>query len=300
MLGNFEIRRPDLNRSAKALSFSDYSAITDIFLCVPAFQFNSLVDFESESVWLAAIASEYVFPIHNIIDVQNNSEDIVLAESKFNFRHVVRPGKYRFSFSVNVDIDYFIRLKNYEGQNLKAYFSDVNGNLFGVKSGNTVRPFDLDSIIVKKIGFGEPGQPSLTNILIDFHNPLQIESGYIVKPMFESSDLINIECSLVTELLNSDEISTLQLTVLDPCLNGITGLLLSNFQIFDEINGPLTLGAFNEVGNGVYTLTISVGIYKGLTKMISTLYHAKDYYDFAEVVVIPQYNPTQYNSTQYK
>jgi len=296
MLGNFEIKRPDLNRLDKVLSFSDYSAITDIFLCVPGFQFNSLIDFETESVWLAAMANEYIFPIHNIIDIQNNSEDVVLTESRFNFRHVIKPGKYRFTFSVNVDIDYFIRLKKYEDQNLKAYFADINGNLFGVQAGNTVKPFDLDSIIVKKIGIGDPGQPSLTNILIDFHNPVQIESGYIIKPAFESSYLTNVECSLILEDLGSNHI---RMTVINPCLEGVTGLVDNDFALTDNVSGLITLSAFSEVGLGVYTATVNKTLYLGLIKIISNFYHAKEYYDFGGIITIPQYNPSQYNNTQY-
>jgi hypothetical protein len=297
MLGNFEIKRPDLNRTAKALTFADYSSITDLFLCVPAFQFNTLADFTNESVWLATIANEYVFPIHKIIDVQNQSEDATIVESKFNFRHITKPGKYRFAFSLNADIDYFIDIKKYEGQNLKAYFADINGNLLGVKDGSTVKPFDLDSILVKKIGFGDPNQASLTTILIDCHDPIQIESGHIIKPTWEANNLVNTECILSLEDLGSNHI---RLTITDPCYDGVIGLISSNFTLTDSISGLISLSAFTEVGYGIYTATVNKTLYLGMVKMISNLYHATEYYDFGSVITFPQYNPTQYKNTQYK
>lgn len=181
MIGNFEIQRPDLNLLDCVINYSDLTQAGTLFLCRPDFQFNSTTDFQTMTAWTTAIDSDYIFTIHNIIESIDQSEDIILIESRQNFRYQSRPGKYRFAFVVNVDVQYYAKLLQYAGQNLKLFLADINNNLIGYLSGNAVKPFDLDNISVRKIPFGTSA-PSLTQIIIDFYDPSQFASAYVFKP----------------------------------------------------------------------------------------------------------------------
>lgn len=195
MIGTFEIQRPDLNLPECVINISLLTQATDLFLCKPDFQFNSLSDFANRTAWNNAIAQKYIFPIHNIIDVIDQTEDIVMAESRQNFRYQSRQGKYRFSFVLNCDVEYYAKLVEYAGQNLKLYLSDLNNNLIGVRVVNAVKPLDIENISIRKIPFAT-SSPSLTQIIIDLYDPNQVKSLYAINPTFDPGELTNTEITM--------------------------------------------------------------------------------------------------------
>lgn len=294
MIGNFEIKRRDLNLLPGITNTSDLSSICSLFLCLPVFQFNSLSDFASKSVWLNSVAYQYIFPVHNLVESTKNGEEIELRESKSNFRIKTREGKYRFNLSLICDIDYFIRLKSYEGQDLKCYLGDINGNLIGKRVVNSILPFSIDALNISRIELGA-NLPPVTNIYMDLSDPLEIQSGYHIKPTFDFDSIQNVTVSI--ESITEIDSNSISFTVIDPCSNPITGLLSTDFTIFDNINGNVTFETFTEIGNGEYRIDANETLYFGDLRLISSVYNATESYSLA---VIPQYNPLQYNNTQYK
>ena len=288
MLGNFEIKRPSLSLNANQANFSDLTGITSLFLCTTTTSLT-LTNALTASNWIALIASKNIFPIHNIKDVQNDSEQPDIKESKQNFRYQARRGKYRFTCLVNVDVDYFIDLKKYEGQNLKAYFGDKNGNLIGVSDSTNFSPFTLSSIIIQKIGFGK-FESSYVGITIDLAKPEEMESGYTFKPDFYLFDLVNEEVT-ISDISADDEYSMV-FTVTNSCGDGITGLVATDFTLVDDISGTLTLDGFTEVGSGVYNYASVEQQYLGEIQLQSTKYNATADYTFST----PEFSPADFSS----
>jgi uncharacterized protein (TIGR02145 family) len=124
--------------------------------------------------WLDSIAAFEVFPIHRIIDVEDNSEEPTLFESRSNRRYQQRHGKYRYNFRTSVPVEWYDRLKAYEGQRLDAIFGDVNGNVIGRGDGDNIKPITVESIMVRKISWGVYGQPCIVGITIDLAYPSQM------------------------------------------------------------------------------------------------------------------------------
>jgi hypothetical protein len=196
MIINAEPTNPDLNSVDLEMDISDFSAITDLFLCLPAFHFNSTADFADRDKWNEGIFSGDIIPIHDIYESVDQSEPISLTESKHNFRYAIKPGKYRFQLSLCIGIATYNKLCGYAYQNLKCYAADINGNMFGVSSGSEILPFNIDPLIIDKINWGLPNTPSWTNILIGFTDPSQFRSAYVSKQLWEPSDLWNAECTI--------------------------------------------------------------------------------------------------------
>jgi hypothetical protein len=289
MLGNFEIKKNDLNLKPGITNTSDFSSICSVLFCLPTFQFNSLADFQNLTVWNQSVAYGYVFPLHNLAESTRNSEDVELREGRDNRRVKTREGKYRFQLGIVCDIDYYIRLKSYEGRELKCYLGDINGNLIGYRVGNAVKPLIIDSLYVQRIEIGS-NQPAWTLISLDLNNPLEV--NYSVKPLFNFESIYNLTVNI--QNLTSIDSNSISFDVMDACSEGIEGLLISNFTIADNVNGSIT-GTLTDNGGGSYRIDATEDFYAGSIRLISSQYNAYEEYSF----VVPQYNPAQYN-TSYK
>lgn len=186
MIGNFEPKQVNLNLSENIINFSDYSSIVDLFLCTPNSSFT-ISQFITEVNWQYFIADNY--HVKDILDVSPQTEETIFQQSRFNFRYILRPGKYRFVCLVNVDIEYFAYLKKLEGCNFGCYFKDINDNLFGRLSGGNVLPFTLEFVGVQKIQFGNSSDASMTGIVLDFHDANELINAYIVKSEIDFANL---------------------------------------------------------------------------------------------------------------
>ncbi|MFA5572137.1 MAG: hypothetical protein WDA42_03440, partial [Candidatus Bathyarchaeia archaeon] len=186
MLGNFEIDRPFLNLPTCAVANGDLSGVQSIFLCLPSFSITK-ANAVTLNGWLDAIADYEVFPIHRVIDVEDNSEDATLVESRSNRRYQQRVGKYRFNFRVSVPTEFYTRFKAYEGQRLDAIFGDINGNVIGRSDGDNLKPITVESIMVRKITWGTYGQPCLIGVTLDLAYPSQMMEVVALKSEFNIS-----------------------------------------------------------------------------------------------------------------
>jgi hypothetical protein len=291
MLGNFEIRKNDLSLKPGITNTSDFSSICSVLFCLNNFQFNALPDFSNLTVWNQSVAYGYVFPLHGLVESTRNSEDVELREGRDNRRVKTREGKYRFQLGIVCDIDYYIRLKSYEGRELKCFLGDINNNLIGYKVDTTVKPLTIDSIYVSRIEIGS-NQPAWTLITLDLNNPLEV--NYSVKPTFNFESIFN----LAVDIQNLTQVDSDSMTfdVVDACGEGITGLIAANFSISDNVNGSIAISLLTEIGGGAYRIDGAENFYAGTLRLISSNYNAFEPYSFS----VPQYNPTRYNNTQYK
>ena len=288
MLGNFEIQRPSLCLNVNQANYSDLTGVTSLFLVEPSTYFtlaNALIS----SNWITEIAQGDIIPIHNIRSVEDNSEPADVKVSKQNIQYQARRGKYRFTFFVNVDVDFFIDLKKYEGQNLNAYFGDKNGNLIGISDSTNFKPFTLSSIFVHKIGFGK-FESSFVGITVELLDSSEMESGYTFKPDFYIHELSNENVTIDT--ISADDEYSMTFTVTDSCSNGITGLVVTDFTLVDDINGTLTNDGFTEVGSGVYNYASVEIQYLGEIQLVSTKYNATADYTFST----PEFSPSDFSS----
>lgn len=289
MLGNFEKKRPLIFINENIANYSDYSAIRSV-LFVSANSYITLLQRNTISAFTSLIAESKMFPVHNIDEIEDNTEDVVIFESKHKQRVKSQNGKNRFAFQINVDIDYFIQLKKLEGLNLNAYFGDVSNNLIGYSDGVNFKPLTIDSIIVKKIPFGSV-KSNNTVIIVDLHDSNEV--NYIYKPLFIISDIILEEVYFSS--ISKIDATTLQFTIKNYCNEEIIDFIQSNFTLIDNIQGLLSIHTFTNVGAGVYRIKTNEIQYSGIISVKNSKYFGNDDYSFS----IPQYNPTQYNNAQY-
>lgn len=289
MLGNFEKKRPLIFINENIANYSDYSAIKSVLL-VNANSYVTLLQRNTITAFTSLIAESKLYPVHNIDEVEDNSEDIILIETKHRQRAKTQNGKNRFAFQVNVDIDYFIQLKKLEGLNLKAYFGDINNNLIGNSDGVNFNPLTVDSIIVKKLPFGSVKSNNAV-IIVDLNNSDEI--NYIYKPSFVIADIMleEVYFSNITKI----DTTTLEFDLADYCNNPIDDFISSNFTLTDNISGLLTIHTFTNLGSGSYRIKTNEIQYSGMINVKNSKYFGNDDYSFS----VPQYNPTQYNNAQY-
>jgi hypothetical protein len=272
MIINAEPYKPDLNLYDNQINTSDYSSTTDLFFCKPDFHFNSIADFQNKSKWIDAIIAGNIFPIHNILDVIDQSIAVSMKNGKHNKRVKNTIGYYRFAYQLIVDMEYYQLLKKYEGQNLKCFVADVNDNIFGVQQNGTIKGFDLDSIFLDKIYWQTASVPSWTMIICDYTNPIQMESAKVSKVDWEPGELYNSpgnfslsQSSRITifdfDFSNSDGI--------DWGNNGADNTIINNGSCHIGLTPPVSGGSTNWVRLSKVNESLGVGTYRMTINVIS-------------------------------
>lgn len=285
----FENTKNDINISGNAINTKKTVNITDMFFIYPDFAFNNETQFATESVWKLGIGAGYIIPIHDIYEVDDQSQDVVYGTSLFGYEYKKHGGKKRLSFRTNPDMEIAKDMVDYSDQYYHVCFADRNKNLYGRLSGSQVLGIDTDMISIELPRFGSV--PMWTTIRVELSD---ISDLYMANVDFKPWELINIP----VEVTNPSQSATTNITfdVTDiQCSVGIEGLLTSEIVITDTINGTIAHQTFTDNGDGSYTIASASDIFHGTITITSEDYNGSGLYSFT----VPQYNPNQYDNSQY-
>jgi hypothetical protein len=259
---------------------NDYTKIISLFFVDPAFYFNNETELQTESYWLDAVGYGYIIPIHEIKEVEDQSEDSIIGQSKLNYQFEIDPGKYKYIYRVRYDIDIYTTLKQYSEQYYKVYLVDKNINFYGKLTGDRIYPLDTNTIIIKKIKL-QTQNPAFIDIYVEYSDAS--EFNYVTKLDF---DITSVSISEVTI---SDFIASpatkLTFFVEDYCGYGVTDLIESDFTITDNVYGSVTPTLFENNGFGYYSITCANDYTNGTVRILSSKYRGQDDYDIKSVPV---------------
>lgn len=287
MLVNNEHTASDLSLADTAININNLSEISDLFFISNDFVFNTQSDFETQSVWQNGIGQGYIIPIHDIKEVEDNSESEQYNLSNQDFQYKVSDGKSRYRFKAKYDISYFQDLQDYDQSYYTVCLYD-GSNLYGILNGSQVTGIDTDLISIPKVRLQIGNTPSWTDIYIEFSN----FNDLLVSPItWNASYLKNIEVTIQ----NVTQTTDITFEIVDSCGVTIEGLTTSDITITDTVSGAAVNSVFTEDGNGYYTIDTDITLYYGTITMFNTEYNGTGVYSFST----PQYNPTQYNNSQY-
>lgn len=288
MLVNWEHTASDLNMPGTAVNLNSLKEIKSIFLISSDYAFNTEADFETESVWKNAIGQDYIIPLHNIIEVNDLSEESIYNVSKQDFQYKVSDGKLRYRFKAKYDVSFYQDLRNYAQSYYTVCMYDGN-NIYGVLSGSQVIGIDTDFIDVDKLQLQVANTPAWTSVYIEFTN----FDNLLVSPITWDAAKLN---NIAVVIQNISQTTDITFEVVDSvCGVSIEGLVTADVVITDNINGTAVNSVFTEDGNGYYTIDTDISLYNGTITIFNTDYNGSATYTFST----PQYNPNQYNNSQY-
>lgn len=298
MIGNFENIKLNLNLPEWVTNKATYSRFAGIFLSLYDFKFNTLTDFLIENNWRNAISSEFLFPIHEAKENENQSEETLYYTSQQDFQYKIYDGKIRFVLRFNYNIEFHQLLSIYSGQYFKGFLYDKNNNLYGVIDSTQIKGFDLDFIDLKKIILGNSQTPAWSELYLEFSDAQELLNAVIEKPDWIISKVKNVP--LLISDITAPSSDVIKFLVTDTyCEIPIEGLLEADFTILDNTYGSISFDSFTELGEGYYQIDGDNDYTNGTINIDTLYYNASQEYNLGLIdVTIQSFSTTdQYDIT---
>jgi len=81
------------------------------------------------------------YPVFGLAGIEDKTGDVVISESGYGVRKVIRDPRYHFVFDVvKGGLGRHLKLRNFNKTNRKVLFVDYDGNIYGVKTGTAAAP----------------------------------------------------------------------------------------------------------------------------------------------------------------
>ena len=182
--------------------------------------FESVVDFANIAAHQGMIRNKKEFPIHEIYEITDKSEEALYYESPTGMRIPRRLGKYRNVYHFNKSLQVHKALQSFRNANVDVFMVDSAGIISGWSpDGEQVRGFSVAMFNVEKmIQATQDNKPAWTPIAVDQLDAKEWnEKGVSVKLGWNVNDsLVEIEFS--TQLSEDDTpCVVIQYSVLPKC-----------------------------------------------------------------------------------
>lgn len=241
----------------------DYFQFVSAYFVNKEFEFTDTDDFKDIDTWAQAIKDRYIFPLHAIKQVTNESEETNYQTSKLKYKYKAYENKYAFAIDFITSIDYNTLLASFSGQDYSIIFVDANNYVYAyTPDGTKIKALTTNLIDFNKMLLSnQNGAFRTLRVELDDYTQLT-EDGVIEKFDWKinSLEIIFVTISDV-ESSSSDNIS---FSVKDENFDcPIQGLSISDIEL-DDVSGTQTIGNLIEGDPGEYQLSsISPGITNG-------------------------------------
>lgn len=156
-----------------------------LFLTKGDFEFATAADFADETKFKAAIKEKKIFPLHDIVEFEDQSEESRYYESPSGVRIPRGLGKYRFIYLFNKSLEVHKALQSFRNASLNVIILDDNGNLFGFSpDGVKVKGFTVEMFNPEKMRSAlQDNTPAWTPVVMDLKDAKELnEKGVFVNP----------------------------------------------------------------------------------------------------------------------
>lgn len=182
------------------------SDIVSIILTKDTFFFASIADAVDKTKFEDYVRSKDIIPIHDIFEMDDQSEESQYYESPTGLRIPGRLGKNRLVFRFNKPFEVHKALQSYRGKKFRMMMLDSSNNLIGyspdgVKFGGlALSMFNPEKLTMP----GQDNTPAWTSIAVDIKDSKELnEKGYALRPGFFVTDILpvsTVEISVVSAI----------------------------------------------------------------------------------------------------
>jgi hypothetical protein len=114
-------------------------------------------------------ADDRFYPVHNFVQVTDNSEDIQLETFGYGGKSITREGDYDWTFKfINGGVCLSNSLRRFNQAKKDVFFIDANGILFGSKVGNKLRSVPLTLFFAPPWGVNDGQNSTNYGIRVSF------------------------------------------------------------------------------------------------------------------------------------
>nr|NHJ85911.1 hypothetical protein [Asgard group archaeon] len=175
-----------------------------LFLTTNDFEFATKASFATQADWETGIKAKKIFPLHGIVEFEDQSEDSQYYESPTGVRIPRRLGKYRHMYMFNKGLEVHKALQSFRNANLKCFAVDAAGNISGTSpDGVKVTGMDIEMINPEKMKSAlQDNTPAWTPVAVDLADAKEWnENGIFVNPSWNpllEEPVTDVEISVVS------------------------------------------------------------------------------------------------------
>jgi len=234
--------------------------VVSLLVVKAGFEFASFVDFADVDKYQDAIKAKTMFPIHEVFEIDDNSEESLYYESPTGKRVPRRLGAYRHVYKFNKSLAVHKALQTFRNANVDFFTIDSSGNICGfTPDGVKVKGFSISMFNPEKMTSAmQDNTPAWTPIVVDQLDAKQWnEKGITVKPGWLIGDLIPLSAVRIKLVSAAAGTATINVSYIDGLDSdgsenaiGISGILMADFIFTGAVPTP---AAMVDLGDGNYT-----------------------------------------------
>lgn len=270
---------------------TDISATAKLFITDYDFQFDTEADAKSSTAWANAIIAKQIYPLPEVAETDDNSEDDVYWTSGVTSnQRKVRQGKSIQKHRIIFDPCLHKRLQYFNGRSVRIIQVDNNNNVIGTSSDGTIfQGLAVSTFNVDKWMASTGDTPAFTPIHIAYESTDEREKYIAVyKPEFNIKALNGVIPATLS-VVGTPTSTELVVDVVGACdAVGVSGLLVANF-IFLQADGTteVTISTATESSTipGRYTLAATAFTTLGTINLDGVVTVGNEYYQGTAVTV---------------
>lgn len=233
-------------------------AVSLIFV-TPDFEFATFAEFADESKWTDGVKAGKVFPLHDIVEIEDQSEDTQYYEAPNGKRTPRRLGRYRHMYNYNKGLEVHKALQSFRNADMSLFIVDDAGNVMGYSpDGIKAKGMTIDMLNPEKMAAaGQDNTPAWTPVTIDMKDAKEWnEKGIYVNPEWdpttiEAVSLVEIQVITETAALIVLKVGYMEGLNSDGSENlvGVAGIVEADFEFVTTApTGPMV-----DNGDGTYS-----------------------------------------------
>ena len=264
------------NLGAVCNSGNGFGVDVGIILTTDSFQFDSFTDFATQSVYTTAIKAKQMFPLMDMQEIENQSEETTYQTTSLGIDNRLRDGKYKFLYSFLLTLKQHQELQKFSSANLRYFRVDERNQILGYSpDGTTVKGFSISTFEAEKMGIASADSVAYSPVKITESSPAQLNSfGINIAPTWEVaslSSLTNVDVDVVGTPTATEIVLNVGANVgLNPdgskALVEITGLLSADFVVKTTAGATQTV-TFTDNDDGTYT-GVGTGLVSGTADIV--------------------------------
>ena len=234
--------------------------VVTLLIVKAGFTFDTFVKFADATEYAKAVRAKSMFPLHEVFEIDDNSEESLYYESPTGKRVPRRLGAYRHVYKFNKSLTVHKALQTFRNANVDFFTVDSAGNICGYSpDGIKVRGFSISMFNPEKMTSAmQDNTPAWTPIVVDQLDAKQWnEKGISLKPGWLFSDLQPLSSVRIKVISSAAGTASINVSYIDGLDSdgseneiGISGILQTDF-IFT--GAAPTAAVMVDLGDGNYT-----------------------------------------------
>lgn len=169
-------------------------AVSLIFTSV-GFEFATKTSFATLDDWQTGVRAKSIHPLHDIFEIEDESEESKYFESAGGLRIPRALGHYRHKYNFNKPFEVHKVLQSFRNANLRVFMVDAANNIYGYSpDGTKVQGFSVAMLNPEKMKFAlQDNTPAWSPVVLDLKDAKEWnEKGVYVTPGWLASELEGI------------------------------------------------------------------------------------------------------------